>query len=206
MRDEQEEPPNLTKIISHYSFDLGRKLGEGSFSQVFQGVDQRTAAPVAVKRVRTGELRSKIARRLLDCEIATLRVVDHPHIVRCHEVISSVNNCYLVTELCAGGDLDTVLRREGKVPDTQVPKIIVAVASALEYLGRAGIVHRDVKVSNILMDGDSYKLADFGFAIQARRVFKDVAVGSPVYMSPEGLIHNLYGPKTDVWALGVLIY
>ena len=67
-------------------------------------------------------------------------------------------------------------------------------------------MHRDVKVSNILIDGNTYKLADFGFAIQARRTFKDVAVGTPIYMSPEGLIDNLYGPKTDVWALGVLIY
>jgi serine/threonine protein kinase len=68
------------------------------------------------------------------------------------------------------------------------------------------VVHRDLKVSNVFLHKGSYKLGDFGFAIRANQIFKDIAIGSPVYMSPEGLISNLYGPKTDVWSFGLLIY
>ena len=65
----------LIKKIEHYTFDLGRKLGQGSFSQVFHGIDQRDGTPVAVKKVRTRDLQSKIARRLLECEIAILKII-----------------------------------------------------------------------------------------------------------------------------------
>lgn len=71
------------------------------------------------------------------------------------------------------------------------------------------IIHRDVKVANIFMSSGVAKIADFGFAKKLKTAderFKDINIGSPIYMSPEGLINNMYGPKTDVWAFGVFIY
>lgn len=69
------------------------------------------------------------------------------------------------------------------------------------------IVHRDIKISNIfLTKNKTPKIADFGFATKANKLFKDLNIGSPLYMSPEGLLYNQYGPKTDVWAFGVLLY
>jgi serine/threonine protein kinase len=67
-------------------------------------------------------------------------------------------------------------------------------------------VHRDLKLSNVFLQNGHYKLGDFGFAIEARQPFRDVSIGSPLYMSPEGLIHHVYGPKTDIWSFGILIY
>ena len=61
-------------------------------------------------------------------------------------------------------------------------------------------------MSNIFIKDDIFKLGDFGFAIKAKNKFRDVHIGSPLYMSPEGLIQNVYGPKTDIWAFGILIY
>jgi len=68
------------------------------------------------------------------------------------------------------------------------------------------IVHRDIKIANIFLSNQNYKIADFGFAIRAKSLFADIPVGSPIYMSPEGLINNNYGPKTDVWSFGIMIY
>lgn len=68
------------------------------------------------------------------------------------------------------------------------------------------IVHRDIKAANILMANGKAKIGDFGFATHCKSEFKDVSIGSPAYMAPEGLVYNVYGPKTDVWSFGILIY
>lgn len=67
-------------------------------------------------------------------------------------------------------------------------------------------MHRDLKVANIFIHNGEAKLADFGFAKLTKNKFKDINIGSPIYMSPEGLIENIYGPKTDIWAFGMLIF
>lgn len=68
------------------------------------------------------------------------------------------------------------------------------------------IVHRDIKAANILLAGGKAKIGDFGFATHCKREFKDVSIGSPAYMAPEGLLNNIYGPKTDVWSFGMLLF
>ncbi len=206
MSESESEGVATVKKIENYMFNLSEKIGEGSFSQVFRGTDITRNSTVAVKKIRIGEIKSKIARRLLDCEIAVLQLLQHPHVIRCLDVHTSINNCYIVTEYCQGGDLDQHLRQFGPFPEAALTRVAHQVLQALQYLADLGIVHRDLKVSNILVHEGGYKLADFGFAIRASHVFKDISVGSPVYMSPEGLINNLYGPKTDVWAFGILLY
>ena len=68
------------------------------------------------------------------------------------------------------------------------------------------VVHRDIKAANILLSRGRAKLGDFGFATKCNREFKDASIGSPAYMAPEALVHNIYGPKTDVWGFGMLLY
>lgn len=94
-----EEYPMLKKI-ENYLFDLRDKVGEGSFSRVYKGTNIHNSGTVALKKVRTSDVKSKIARRLLEWEVNILREVRHPNIITCLDVHFSVNNCYIVTEYC----------------------------------------------------------------------------------------------------------
>jgi serine/threonine protein kinase len=88
------------KKIDNYIYKLEDKIGSGSFSQVFRGTDLNSNTTVAIKKVRVGEIKSKIAGRLLECEISNLKIVKHPNVIRCYDVHSSVNHCYIVMEYC----------------------------------------------------------------------------------------------------------
>ena len=127
--------------------------------------------------------------------------------------MSSARNCYIITELCKEGNLEEKLKTNGPYKETELFSIIQDVYKGLKYLVSHNIVHRDIKVSNILINKGVHKIGDFGFAKVSKYLvnifrfdFKDISIGSPIYMSPEGLIHNVYGPKTDIWSFGVLIY
>jgi serine/threonine protein kinase len=132
----------------------------------------------------------------------------HPNVVSCIEYFKTTNNCYTVYEFCEG-DLSGRLRR-GHLGDKedllQANAIISDVFQGLLYLEASSIVHRDIKPANILLAGGRAKIGDFGFATHCKREFKDVSIGSPAYMAPDGLLHSVYGPKTDVWSFGMLLF
>lgn len=91
----------------------------------------------------------------------------------------------------------------------QARKLIYETFSGLKYLSDHHIIHRDLKVANIFLSNGIAKIADFGFVRKLKSPderFKDINIGSPIYMSPEGLLQNCYGPKTDVWAFGIFLY
>ncbi len=133
--------------------------------------------------------------------------------LRCHEVFTSNRNCYIITELCNGGDLESKLKSKRRFSEVDAKPIINDIFEGLLYLAEKHIVHRDLKIANIFLHNGKAKIADFGFAKFIKYLlfyfstnFKDINIGSPIYMSPEGLLNNIYGPKTDVWAFGILIY
>lgn len=111
--------------------------------------------------------------------------------------------------MCEEGDLAKRIRK-GHLGDkddvNEANAIIKDIFQGLLYLESMSIVHRDIKAANILLSKGKAKIGDFGFATHCKREFKDVSIGSPAYMAPEGLISNVYGPKTDVWAFGMLLF
>jgi serine/threonine protein kinase len=81
------------------------------------------------------------------------------------------------------------------------------LSSAYKYLMAEGVIHRDIKPANVLRAGNKWKLSDFGFAVKSRFGFKDrVNVGTPLYMAPESLRKNCYSLKSDIYALGIVLY
>ena len=95
----------MLKKIENYIFNLKEKIGEGSFSRVYKGTNIHNQCIIADKKVRVSDVKSKIARRLLECEVNILKEVKHPNIIQCLDIHFSINNCYIITEFCEGGNL-----------------------------------------------------------------------------------------------------
>jgi len=101
--------PEDSKKIENYYYSQSDKVGEGNFSQVFKGVEQNTGMHVAVKVIKYSSLTTKIAEQLLRNEVTILKQLNHPNILKCHDVFSSKNNCYIVTDFYEGGDLEKLI-------------------------------------------------------------------------------------------------
>jgi serine/threonine protein kinase len=125
-------------------------------------------------------------REMLESEITILKSIDHPNIIRCYDVYLTVNNCYIVTEYCEGGDLYTLMKRfrGDQLSDSRVAAIMKDILSGFRYLSEQGVVHRDIKPANIFFRQGIAKLADFGFAkkLSLLKEKENFNVGTPLYM------------------------
>jgi len=197
---------------SHYR--LERELGHGGMGVVFLARDTTLDRPVAVKVVHPDlAVHSAITQRFL-AEARMIARLRHPGIVAVHSAGEATGLVYYVMDYVAGESLRQRLLREGKLPVEAVAAIVADLADALDAAGRAGLVHRDVKPENILLDAASGRamLADFGIArvmageTDSARTAAGVAVGTPTYMSPEQAAGDAVDARSDLYALGVVAY
>jgi eukaryotic-like serine/threonine-protein kinase len=195
-------------------YRLERELGRGGMGVVFLATDTTLDRRVAIKVVHP-ELAAHepITRRFLS-EARTIARLRHPSVVAVHAAGSANGLLYYVMDEVAGESLRQKLTREGPLPIEETARIVSDLAAALDAAGRAGVVHRDVKPENVLLEQSSGRalLADFGIA---RAVAVDpsgsstgqgIAVGTPVYMSPEQAAGEEIDNRTDLYALGVVAY
>jgi serine/threonine-protein kinase len=195
-------------------YRLQRELGRGGMGVVFQATDTTLDRRVAIKVVHP-ELapHESITRRFLG-EARTIARLRHPNIVAIHAAGSADGLLYYVMDEIAGESLRQRLTRDGRIPVEDAARITADVASALDAAGRAGVVHRDVKPENVLLDEVSGRalLADFGIAravaaeASGSSTGQGVAVGTPVYMSPEQAAGEEVDTRSDLYALGVVAY
>jgi serine/threonine-protein kinase len=195
-------------------YRLERELGRGGMGVVFQATDLTLDRRVAIKVVHP-ELapHESITRRFL-AEARTIARLRHPNIVAIHAAGSAEGLLYYVMDEIAGESLRERLTRGGTLDIGETARIVSDLAGALDAAGRAGVVHRDVKPENVLLDQASGRalLADFGIA---RAIAADstgsstgqgVAVGTPVYMSPEQAAGEEIDTRSDLYALGIVAY
>jgi serine/threonine-protein kinase len=196
----------------HYR--LERELGRGGMGVVFLAVDTTLDRPVAIKVVHP-ELapHESITRRFL-AEARTIARLRHPNIVAIHAAGSAEGLLYYVMDEVAGESLRQRLTREGRLGIEDASRILADLAAALDAAGKAGVVHRDVKPENVLLDSSSGRamLVDFGIAravaaeTGSLSTGQGVAVGTPVYMSPEQAAGEEIDIRSDLYALGVVAY
>lgn len=163
---------------------------------------------VAVKVIDMKSIRDSIAKEMLQCEIEALKTLNHPNILNCYDVFTTVNNCYIITELCGEGDLASLIKQRKKLPEEDATTFISDIIAGFLEIADKNYLHRDLKLANIFLSKGSAKIADFGFAKKNLNPGEKEKynVGSPLYMSPEALKRNIYTVKNDIWSIGVIIY
>ncbi len=196
-------------IANRYA--LLAELGRGAMGVVWRAQDQLLGRPVAIKELHppqgiTADERTVLEERMLR-EARTAGRLNHPAVVTVHDVIREDGRTYLAMELVDAADLATVVARYGPRDSVWMANVALQVLGALETAHAAGIVHRDVKPSNIMVRPDgAVKLTDFGIAQAVddpRLTTNGGIVGSPAYMSPDRLSGWEASPASDLWALGV---
>ncbi|KAK1925825.1 kinase-like domain-containing protein [Papiliotrema laurentii] len=189
------------KVVGGYT--LGRVIGEGTFGSVHLATHRLTGARCAIKKI------PKSATAHLTRELHHHRRLHHPHIVQLHEIVATESHVWLVTELCSGGELFDYLVERGRLTEGEARRLFGELAVAVGWLHRQGVVHRDLKLENVLLDGELHiKLGDLGFAREWQRGrLMETFCGTTGYASPEMLACRKYlGVETDIWSLGVILY
>ncbi|MCO5973785.1 serine/threonine-protein kinase [Actinoallomurus soli] len=188
-------------------------IGRGGMGRVWRAYDAELDREVAVKELRLpdeiddADRREWYARAAREARAAAR--LHHPGIVALHDRVIDVGRPWLVMELVPGRSLDQVLRTDGPLPVRRVADIGRQMLDALAAAHAAGIVHRDVKPPNVLLDGDRAVLTDFGIAVlegDATLTKSGVQLGTPAYMSPEQVRGHAATPRSDLWALGATLY
>ncbi|CAD8048965.1 unnamed protein product [Paramecium primaurelia] len=163
---------------------------------------------VAIKVISFQQLITPISKSLLKNEIHVLSMIDHFNLMKIYDTFETQNNRYLICEYCNEGDLAEILEST-KFTETQSLEVFSQIAQGIKALHDKKIIHRDIKPANILKSNGYYKLADFGFAVienQYESIIKKFNVGTPMYMAPETVQNNIYSEKSDIWALGIVLF
>jgi serine/threonine protein kinase len=186
-------------------YRLVRLLGQGGMSDVYEAIDERSATAVAIKFVRSAD--PELARRFAQ-EVRALGRVEHPGLVRLIGTGLADDHAYLVMELVQGSTLAEALRH-GPLGPERTASLGASLAGALAYVHSRGVVHRDVKPSNILLHADGRaQLGDFGVArlLDASALtMAGTTVGTAAYMAPEQLEDHQVGAGADIWSLGMVL-
>ncbi|XP_062001846.1 serine/threonine-protein kinase ATG1c-like isoform X1 [Rosa rugosa] len=196
------------RVVGDYI--VGRQIGSGSFSVVWHARHRAHGTEVAIKEIATGRLNKKLQESLMS-EIFILKKINHPNIIRLHDIIEVPGKINLVLEYCRGGDLSMYIQRHGKVPEALAKHFMQQLVAGLQMLRDNNLIHRDLKPQNLLLstnDSNSVlKIADFGFARSLQpRGLAETLCGSPLYMAPEIMQLQKYDAKADLWSVGAILF
>jgi Protein kinase domain len=186
-------------------------IGRGGMGVVYRAYDLRLKRPVALKLVAPSLARAERFRDRFARESELVMSLEHPNVVPIYDAGDVDGRVYLAMRLVDGSDLGTLLKAEGALEPARAIAICTQIAAALDAAHQRGLVHRDVKPSNVLLDASEHVyLADFGLTRrlddEERPVGEDRSLGTPAYLAPEQLESEPVDGRADVYSLGCVLY
>ncbi|KAK9810565.1 hypothetical protein WJX73_001103 [Symbiochloris irregularis] len=193
-------------LQNHPKYEWIRDLNAGTYGFVQLAREKQTGQEVAIKFLERGDKITKSVER----EISNHSNLLHPHIVQFKEVFLTAEYLAIVMEFAQGGDMFQYVKRRGGVHEHEARWFFQQLIIGLDYCHRMGVVNRDIKLENTLLDGSKrplVKICDFGYSKSEKDSLPKSKVGTPGYTAPEIISNQKYnGKMVDVWSAGVMLY
>ena len=207
----QEGPTKITTgTVLMKRFEVERPLGRGGMGAVFLATDRKIGEQVALKVIASNLAEDPSAAERFRREVGAARKITHVNVIRIHDLEEDGRLLFLSMEYFPGMDLEELLSRRGELPLVEVRPILVQICDALSAAHRVGVIHRDLKPGNVLINEQGeVRVIDFGLAKASymhSMTATGLIMGTPEYMAPEQVRGRTTDHRTDIYALGALAY
>ncbi|CAM9427634.1 unnamed protein product, partial [Discosporangium mesarthrocarpum] len=203
-------PAGATAFVAEERYEILEEVGRGGMGLVYKARDRRLGRTVALKRMPESLRDHPTAVQLFLTEAQAAARMNHPNIVTLYDADQENGSFFITMELLEGLPLNAILKQRGPFGPRDTARLGLQVCAGLQYAHEAGIVHRDIKTSNLFITRDrALKIMDFGLAKILEAVRLDgstVIAGTPFYMAPEQASGNVADGRTDLYALGVTLF
>ncbi|XP_033621198.1 testis-specific serine/threonine-protein kinase 4 [Fukomys damarensis] len=166
--DSTEAVPNTTSyrsVLEEYNYKVGKVIGTGSYGTVYEAYHTKQKVTVAIKIISKKKASDDYLNKFLPRELQVMKVLRHKYLISFYQAIETTSRVYVILELAQGGDVLEWIQRYGACSEPLAGKWFSQMTLGIAYLHSKGIVHRDLKLENLLLDNqDNVKISDFGFA------------------------------------------
>jgi predicted ATPase/predicted Ser/Thr protein kinase len=191
-------------------YEVQEELGKGGMGRVYKVLDKELGEPVALKTLNPDIAADKITIERFRNELKVARKITHRNVCRMHDINKEKATYFITMEYVPGEDLKSLIRRKGKLAEEEAISLAAQVCAGLGEAHRLGVIHRDLKPQNIMIDEEGKaRIMDFGIACsrETKGVTEEgLVIGTPDYMSPEQVEDGEAEPRSDLYSLGVVLY